>query len=66
LDVGANFQVTPSIGVWGGYRVMAISGIALADDQIPFLADDLFGISDIDHNANLVLHGAMAGVTVTY
>jgi hypothetical protein len=45
---------------------VAISGIALADDQVPYLADDLFGISDIDHNANLVLHGVMGGVTVTY
>jgi hypothetical protein len=66
LDVGVNYQVTPCVGVWGGYRAMAISGIALADDQIPFLADDLFGISDIDHNANLVLHGVMGGVTVTF
>jgi hypothetical protein len=66
LDVGGNLQVTPNIGLWAGYRVVAISGIALADDQVPYLADDLFGISDIDHNANLVLHGVMGGVTVTY
>ncbi len=66
LDVGANFQLTPNIGLFAGYRVVAINGIALADDQVPFLADDLFGISDIDHNANLVLHGALVGATVTF
>lgn len=66
LDVGVNYQFTPCIGLWGGYRVMALSGVALSDQQIPFLADDLNGIADIDHNSNLVLHGLMGGVTFTY
>jgi hypothetical protein len=62
LDVGVNYQVTQRLSVFGGYRVLAISGVALADSQIPFLQDDLFGIADIDHNSNLVLHGATAGL----
>lgn len=66
LDVGLNYQITPCIGIWGGYRVVAFSGIALSDAQIPFLADDLVGIRDIDHNSNLVLHGLMGGVTVNF
>jgi hypothetical protein len=66
LDVGVNYQFTPCIGVWGGYRVMAINGIALTDEQIPFLADDLNGIADIDRNSTLVLHGLMGGVTVSF
>lgn len=66
LDVGLNYQLTPCVGVFGGYRIMAISGIALADQQVPYLQDDQFGISDIDHNSNLVLSGFMGGVTVTY
>jgi hypothetical protein len=66
LDVGVNYQFSPCIGVWGGYRVVAISGIALSDQQIPFLADDLAGIADIDDNSNLILHGLTGGVTFTY
>jgi hypothetical protein len=66
LDVGLNYQVTPCVGIYGGYRIMALSGIALADQQVPFLQDDRFGISDIDHNSNLVLSGFMGGVTVTF
>ena len=66
LDVGVNYQFTPCIGVWGGYRVVAFTDMALSDQQIPFLQDDLIGISVIDHNTNLVLHGLMAGVTLSY
>jgi hypothetical protein len=66
LEVGLNYQITPCIGIFGGYRVVALTGVALADDQIPFLGDDVFGIGDIDHNSTLVLHGLMGGVTVNF
>jgi hypothetical protein len=66
LDVGVNYQITNWLSVYGGYRVVAISGIALADQQIPYLQDDLFGISDIDHNSNLVLHGATGGLQICF
>ena len=66
IDLGVNYQVTPRWAVYAGYRVVAISGIALADSQVPYLQDDLFGIADTDHNSNLVLHGAMAGVKFNF
>jgi hypothetical protein len=66
LDVGVNYQITSRLSIYGGYRVVAISGIALADNQIPYLQDDLFGIGDIDHNSNLVLHGATGGLQFNF
>ena len=66
LDVGVNYQITSRLSIYGGYRVVAISGIALADEQIPYLQDDLFGIGDIDHNSNLVMHGATGGLQFSF
>jgi hypothetical protein len=66
LDVGLNYQFACGWSAQAGYRIIGISGIALSDRQIPYLQDDLFGISDIDHASNLVLHGITAGVEYRY
>lgn len=66
LDVGVNYQITSCLSAFAGYRVVAFTDVALADDQIPYLQDDLFGISDVDHNSTLVLHGLTAGVQLSF
>ena len=48
------------------YRALAVSGLAYATDQIPRHFADLPGVAEIDHNAEMILHGGYASVTVTW
>ena len=66
IDLGLEWQFTPRWSAFAGYRVLFATGIALADDQIPTYIVDIPELADIDHNANLVLHGAFAGVTYRF
>jgi hypothetical protein len=49
-----------------GYRVLAATGIGLADNQIPPYLNDIPTIQDIDRNGSLILHGAFAGLTYRF
>ena len=62
LDSGLNYSVTPNIRAYIGYRVVAVSNVALADNQVlPFLADTA-GFAQVKQNGDLILHGVMTGV----
>ncbi|MGW8255884.1 MAG: hypothetical protein ACWGMZ_00210 [Thermoguttaceae bacterium] len=58
IDVGVDWKFARQWTFGAGYRVVAISGIGLADAQIPFYTVDIPAISDIDKNGDLLLHGA--------
>ncbi|MGQ9822993.1 MAG: BBP7 family outer membrane beta-barrel protein [Thermogutta sp.] len=61
-DVRLDWQLSPRWSAFIGYRVVAATGIALADHQFPpFVVDIQDSILAIDNNAGLVLHGAFAG-----
>jgi hypothetical protein len=62
LDLGASYQVCRWMKVTGGYRVVAISGVALTENQIPTYFAGLDDVREIDSNGNLLLHGAYAGL----
>lgn len=62
LDLGASYQVCSWMKVTGGYRVVAVSGVALTENQIPTYFAGLDDVSEIDSNGDLLLHGAYAGV----
>ena len=49
-----------------GYRVVVATGIGLTDNQIPFYVTDIPGIRDIDHNGELILHGAFFGLAYNF
>ena len=66
VDLGVNYQLTCNISVYGGYRLVAATGVATASEQIPYLGDDLDSMSDINTNGNLVLHGAFAGLLIKF
>lgn len=61
LGIDWNFNERISAGI--GYRVIAISGIGLADNQIPFYIVDIPEINRVDSNGDLLLHGAFANLT---
>jgi hypothetical protein len=66
IDVGADWQITPRLGAILGYRVLAATGMGLADNQIPFYFNDIPAIQDIDRNGHLILHGAFAGLSYCF
>jgi len=66
IDLGTNFQITPRFSAFAAYRVMAISRVALADNQIPPFLVDQAAIRDIQMNGNLVLHGVVMGGMFNY
>lgn len=66
LDIGTQWQINQRWSVFGAYRVVGISGIALADNQFrPYLVDTP-GWADISRNGSLLLHGGVFGLQAVY
>lgn len=62
IDGRVNYQIGCRWNVYAGYRLMAISGVALPADQI---YHDLRGINDVEEiesDGALMLHGGYAGL----
>ncbi|MEI8375241.1 MAG: BBP7 family outer membrane beta-barrel protein [Planctomycetota bacterium] len=66
VDLGLDWQVTRHVSTQLGYRVVAVTGMGLADNQIPFYGNDTQAIADIDRNGSLILHGAFGGLTFSW
>ena len=66
VDLGLDWEFQTNWNFSIGYRVLMASGIGLADHQIPPYVVDIPEIADIDHNGQLVLHGAFAGLEWNY
>ena len=66
FDVGVQWQFNPCWTVEAGYRVVAATGIGLADNQIPQQVVAIDELADIDRNGELILHGAFVGMTYNY
>jgi hypothetical protein len=61
IDVGFDYQINCNLRVFAGYRVVAISGVALSDQQIPPFLVDVPEWNNVDNVGNLFLHGGFAG-----
>jgi hypothetical protein len=66
IDLGAEWRFSQHWSARAGYRVLAITGTGLADDQIPQYIVDMPEIANIQHTSSLVLHGAFAGLTYCF
>ncbi|NLE37426.1 MAG: BBP7 family outer membrane beta-barrel protein [Pirellulaceae bacterium] len=66
IDLGLYWHITERWSAKIGYRVVAVTGMGLADHQIPTYVVDIPEIAAIDHNGNLLLHGAFVGLTYNY
>ncbi len=62
IDVGVNWAFAPNWSLVGGYRVVALTGVALGDNQIPQFFADEAGWKNVNTNGSLILHGAFAGI----
>lgn len=66
IDAGIDWRFHQNWSARIGYRVVAVSGIALSDHQIPTYVNDIPEIAHINRNGDLVLHGGYLGVTYNY
>lgn len=66
LDAGVNVQFTRRWSGYIGYRLVAVSGVALADNQIPAYIQATNQILDVDTNGDLILHGGIVGLTYSF
>lgn len=66
INLGVDWQFARNWSVRVGYRLLAATGIALADNQVPPYVVDIPEIQRIDTNGHLILHGAFAGLTYNY
>jgi hypothetical protein len=64
LGIEWNFNERLSAGI--GYRLISVSGIGLADNQIPDYIVDIPEISRLDSNGDLLLHGGFANITLGF
>lgn len=62
LDLGASFQVFRCCSVYGGYRVMSLTGVAVADDNISRTFLSPGALESVNSASGLILHGAQAGI----
>jgi hypothetical protein len=66
IDVGVSWDFSQHWSATFGYRAVGITGLALADEQVPaFLAAEQDWL-DIDSNSSMILHGAFAGLEFHY
>ncbi len=66
IDLGLAWDFSRHWSANIGYRAVGISGLALADDQLPaFLAAEQ-DWTDIDSNGSMILHGGFAGLEFRY
>lgn len=66
LDLGASYQLSCRWRATAGYRIVALNGVALPGDQIPFNFADVDGVANIASNSSLLLHGGYAGLEFNY
>jgi len=62
MNVMGYYMLSRTLRLGVGYRVLGVSGIALAPDQIPYNFTDAADIQRIDSNGSLILHGAHFGI----
>jgi hypothetical protein len=62
IDVGLDWQFHPQWRAFVGYRLIAATGVGLADHQFITYVVDLPEYERIKSNGNLLLHGGFAGL----
>jgi hypothetical protein len=65
--LGVSYQATCHLGLYGGWRVIGVSGLALATDQNPAQFTDAALLQHyVNSNGSLIMNGLQAGVTWNY
>lgn len=62
IDLGISYSITPLWSAYLGYRVVAVSGVGLADNQLPATMITTPNVAAINSNGDLILQGGTAGM----
>ncbi len=60
--MGVSYDITCHCSAMLGYRAVALTGVALADDQVPAYLAAENDWTDIDSSGSMILHGAFGGL----
>ncbi|MBX3419102.1 MAG: BBP7 family outer membrane beta-barrel protein [Pirellulaceae bacterium] len=66
IDLGLGYLLTNSCRATIGYRLIGVTGVALAPDQIPVNFTDVNQIERINSNGSLLLHGFYGGLNFCF
>ncbi len=67
VRLGASYQATCHLRLYGGWRALGITGLALASDQAPNAFLNASQLSNyVNSNGSLILHGLQTGVEWNY
>ena len=66
LRLGASYQYSCNCRMYGGWRVLGVTGVALTTDQIPSSFNSPNQVAWIHSNGSLLIHGLQAGVEYNY
>ena len=66
LDLGVSYRWGHNWRARAGYRVLALSQVAQAMDQIPVYFQDIDGVAATHSESSLFLHGGYAGLEFNY
>ena len=65
-DLGLGYQLSSSVRLTIGYRLIGVTGVALAPDQIPYNFTDANELRRINSNGSLLLHGVYGGLNYCF
>ncbi len=65
-DLGLGYLLSSSCRLTIGYRLIGVSGLALAPNQIPYNFTDANELRRIDSNGSLLLHGVYGGLNYCF
>ncbi len=66
LRLGASYRYSCNCRVYGGWRVMGVTGVALTTDQIPPSFNSPAQVGWIHSNGSLLIHGLQTGIEYNY
>ncbi len=61
FDAGLSMQISRRLRAQVGYRLLGISGVSLAGDQVPYNFGHSYDLENSDVNGSLMLHGMYYG-----
>ena len=66
IDLGASYQFANNWRAFIGYKAIAVTGVAMSDNQIPHYLAAADELQQINTNGSLIVHGGFAGLEFCY
>jgi hypothetical protein len=66
IDLGGQYYITPRLAVFGAYRLVGISGVALADNVTPHYLNDFPVMQTVNRNGDVLLQGLYTGMQFNF